>query len=125
MKNILMLVLFLAGLSFAQVKTNVTTVNKTIKEVTVITVDSVALESFIKGYIDRNSVTSTHTLAQIDAGIAKANNAGSIVTFGTLTASGIYTNTGSSGVVNSRQLYYKNLLVNGATAIRVLTSEIP
>ena len=125
MKTILLITLFAVTSLSAQVKTNVTTVNKTIKEVTVITVDSVALESFIKSYIDRNSVTSTYTLAQIDAGIAKANNAGSIVTFGTLTASGIYTNTGNSGVVNSRQLYYKNLLVNGATAIRVLTSEIP
>ena len=125
MKVIIIIMLFAVASLSAQVKTNVTTTSKSFLEVTTVKVDSVDLERFIKSYIDRNSVTSNYTLAQIDAGIAKANSAGSIVTFGTLTASGIYTNTGSSGVVNSRQLYYKNLLINGATAIRVLTSEIP
>lgn len=122
MKKIILLVMILACVSFAQVKTNVTTVNKTIKEVTVITVDSVSLDGFIKRYIDRNSATSTHTLAQIDAAVDKASLA---ITTGTLTASGIYTTTSTNNIINATQLYYKDLLINGATAIKVLTTEKP
>lgn len=121
--KILAIILFAVISVSAQVKTNVTTTNKPFKEVTTVTVDSASLEGFIKRYINRNSLTSTHTLTQIDAAVDKAQ--GAVVTVGTLTASGIYTNTSTNNIINSKQLYYKDLLINGAIGIKVLTTEIP
>jgi hypothetical protein len=89
----------------------------------VVTVDSVSLEGFIKRWVDRNSLISTHTLAQIDAAVDKAQ--GAVVSVGALIPSGIYTTTATNSLVNSIQLYYKDLLINGATAIKVLTTEKP
>lgn len=116
--------MILACVSFAQVKTNVTTVNKTIKEVTTITVDSVSLEGFIKRYIDRNSSTSTHTLAQIDAAVDKAVSTINITT-GSITPSALYVTTSSNSVPSTRQLYYKDLLLNGSVIGKYITTEIP
>lgn len=122
MKTIIIFLLLCVAVS-AQVKTNVITTNKTIKEVTTITVDSVSLEGFIKRYLDRNSVTSAYTLTEIDNAVGAS--AGSSVTLGTLTASGLYTSTVSGTTVNARQLYYKPLLINGAQIGKLITTEIP
>ena len=84
--------------------------------------DSISLEGFIKRYIDRHSSTSTHTMAEIDAAVDRASSA---ITVSGLSASGLYVTTSSGSVPRTRQLYSKDLIINGTTAIKTLTVEIP
>lgn len=98
------------------------------KEVTSVTVDSASLDGFIKRYIDRNSATSTHTLAEIDAGVTKAllaNGSGVTITTGNITASGLYGLLGANSQPSTRQLYYKDLLLNGSVIGKYITTETP
>lgn len=123
MRRIILVLVLLSCATFAQgVKTNVTTSTKTVSEVTTVKVDSVDLERFIKAYLDRNSVTSTYTVAQIDAAIGRASQT---ITTGTVTASGMYVTTSSNSVPSTRQLYYKPILLNGVIIGRYLTTEMP
>lgn len=120
MKKTLLIILFAVVTISAQNILKTTTNTNTF--VTSISVDSVQLEKFIERYIARNSVKSTHTVLEIDNAVNIAS-AGSSVTVGTLTPSGFYVNTGSGTVVSSKQLNYRNILINGAVATKVLTAE--